>query len=395
MELSKKTSSISSSLTLALTAKATELKAQGKDVISFGVGEPDFNTPENIIKVAINAMENGKTKYTAVSGIVELKEAIAKKLKKDNGLNYSKENIIVSTGAKQCLANVFSAILNPGDEVIIPSPYWISYPELIKLADGTPVFVETSKSNGFKITKDEIKKVINNNVKAIVINSPNNPTGSVYSKEELEDIANIAKEYDLFIISDEIYEKLIYLDDCKHVSIASLSEDAFNRTIVINGFSKSYSMTGWRIGYAAGPEKVIKVMNNIQSHTTSNANTITQYAALEALNGPQNDMNEMIATFKKRKEKMVKLLDEIEDVSYIEPTGAFYVFIDISEILRKYNIKGSLEFSKMLLDDKNVVVIPGAAFGLDDYIRLSYATSEENIEQGVKRIKEFVNNLMQ
>lgn len=394
MELSKKTSSIASSLTLALTAKAAELRAQGEDVISFGVGEPDFNTPENIIKAAIDAMESGKTKYTAVSGIVELKEAIVKKLKEDNELNYSKENIIISTGAKQCLANVFSAILNPEDEVIIPSPYWISYPELVKLADGVPVFVETAKENGFKITKNDIKKVINKNTKAIIINSPNNPTGSVYSKEELEEIANIAKEYDLFIISDEIYEKLIYLDDCKHVSIASLSEDAFNRTIVINGFSKSYSMTGWRIGYAAGPEKVIKVMTNIQSHITSNVNTIAQYAAWEALNGQQDELKEMVATFKKRKEMMVRLLDEIKDVSYIEPTGAFYVFIDISEILRKYNIKDSLEFSKILLEDKNVVVIPGVAFGLNDYIRLSYATSEENIEQGVKRIKEFVNNLM-
>lgn len=395
VELSNKTSNIAASLTLALTAKAAELKAAGQDVISFGVGEPDFNTPQNIINAATEAMNNGKTKYTAVSGIVELKDAIIKKLKDDNNLNYSRDNIIISTGAKQCLANVFSAILNPEDEVIVPSPYWISYPELIKLSDGVPLFIETSKDKSFKITKNDIEKVITTKTKAIIINSPNNPTGSVYTKDELVEIAEIAKKYDLYIISDEIYEKLIYTDQCSHISIASLNEDAFNRTVVINGFSKAYSMTGWRIGYAAGPKDVIKVMTNIQSHTTSNTSTIAQYAALEALNGKQDDLVEMIDVFKNRKEKMIELIKEINDVSYIEPVGAFYVFIDISKILEKYNIKNSLEFSRLLLEDKQVVVIPGIAFGLNNYIRLSYATSYENVEQGVNRIKEFVNNLIQ
>lgn len=395
VELSNKTSNIAPSLTLALTAKAGELKAAGQDVISFGVGEPDFNTPQNIINAATEAMNNRKTKYTAVSGIVELKDAIIKKLKDDNNLNYSRDNIIISTGAKQCLANVFSAILNPGDEVIVPSPYWISYPELIKLSDGVPLFIESSKDRSFKITKNDIEKFITTRTKAIIINSPNNPTGSVYTKDELIEIAEIAKKYDLYIISDEIYEKLIYTDQCAHVSIASLNEDAFNRTIVINGFSKAYSMTGWRIGYAAGPKNVIKVMTNIQSHTTSNTSTIAQYAALEALNGKQDDLVEMIEVFKNRKEKMIELIKEINDISYIEPVGAFYAFIDISKILEKYNIKDSLEFSKLLLEDKQVVVIPGVAFGLNNYIRLSYATSYENIEQGINRIKEFVNNLIQ
>ncbi|MGL5615731.1 MAG: pyridoxal phosphate-dependent aminotransferase [Sarcina sp.] len=396
MELSKKRSEIASSLTLALTAKAAKLKAEGEDVISFGAGEPDFNTPKNIIDAAIEAMNSGKTKYTAVSGIVDLKEAIIEKLKIDNNLNYSKEDIIVSTGAKQCLANVFQAILNEGDAVIVPSPYWISYPELIKLADGVPVFVETLRENNFKITKSEIEKAINENkkIKAIIINSPNNPTGAVYNEKELLEISEIAKKFDLFIISDEIYEKLIYSKENKHISIASLSEDAFKRTIVINGFSKAYSMTGWRVGYAAGPKDVIKIMTNVQSHTTSNVNTIAQYACVEALRGNQEELEKMIERFKLRKEKMTTLIKEIKDVNYIEPMGAFYAFIDISKILQKVNMKDSLEFSNRLLDEKKVVVVPGVAFGADSYIRLSYATSEENIEKGLKAIKDFVNNLI-
>ena len=394
MILSRKAQNIGASLTLALTAKAGELKKEGIDVVSFGVGEPDFNTPKNIIEAATRAMEEGNTKYTATSGIVELKEVIAKKLHDDNGLNYGTKNIIISTGAKQSLANVFMAILNPGDEVIIPVPYWVSYPELVKLSDGVPVFIETKKENDFKVTYDELKSVLSKNTKAIVINSPNNPTGTVYSKKDLEVIAKFAEENDLIIISDEIYEKLIYGKE-EHISIASLSEDAFKRTVVINGFSKAYAMTGWRIGYAACyNEELIKVMNNVQSHMTSNTNSIAQFAALEALNGDQETIKNMVKEFSLRRELMIELISEIEDLTFIEPKGAFYVMIDVSEVLKKANIKGSMEFANLLLKEENVVVIPGIAFGEDNFIRLSYATSKEEIIKGLKRIKEFVNKLM-
>ncbi len=392
MNLSKKAMNMEPSMTLALTAKAGELKAQGVDVISFGVGEPDFNTPQNIIDAATLAMNQGKTKYTAVSGITELKEAIVKKFYNDNGLNYKSENIIVSTGGKQCLFNVFAAILNVGDEVLIPKPYWVSYPELVKLNDGIPVFVETNKEDDFKINFKNLEKSITNKTKAIVVNSPNNPTGSIYSKKELMEIADFAKKYDLYIISDEMYEKLTYGDN-KHISIASLNEDAFNRTIVVNGLSKAYAMTGWRVGYAAGKKEIIKLMNNIQSHTTSNVNSIAQYASLEALTGQQEEMKIMQNEFDRRRKVMMKLLDDISDVSYIEPKGAFYILVNIEKILKKFKISGSSEFCEKLLDRENVVAIPGIAFGEDNYIRLSYATSMDSIETGLNRISNFIKNL--
>lgn len=392
MNLSKKAMNMEPSMTLALTAKAGELKAQGVDVISFGVGEPDFNTPQNIIDAATLAMNQGKTKYTAVSGITELKEAIVKKFYNDNGLKYKSENIIVSTGGKQCLFNVFAAILNVGDEVLIPKPYWVSYPELVKLNDGIPVFVETNKEDDFKINFKNLEKSITNKTKAIVVNSPNNPTGSIYSKKELMEIADFAKKYDLYIISDEMYEKLTYGDN-KHISIASLNEDAFNRTIVVNGLSKAYAMTGWRVGYAAGKKEIIKLMNNIQSHTTSNVNSIAQYASLEALTGQQEEMKIMQNEFDRRRKVMMKLLDDISDVSYIEPKGAFYILVNIEKILKKFKISGSSEFCEKLLDRENVVAIPGIAFGEDNYIRLSYATSMDSIETGLNRISNFIKNL--
>ena len=392
MNLSKKAMNMEPSMTLALTAKAGELKAQGVDVISFGVGEPDFNTPQNIIDAATLAMNQGKTNYTAVSGITELKEAIVKKFYNDNGLNYKSENIIVSTGGKQCLFNVFAAILNVGDEVLIPKPYWVSYPELVKLNDGIPVFVETNEEDDFKINFKNLEKSITNKTKAIVVNSPNNPTGSIYSKKELMEIADFAKKYDLYIISDEMYEKLTYGDN-KHISIASLNEDAFNRTIVVNGLSKAYAMTGWRVGYAAGKKEIIKLMNNIQSHTTSNVNSIAQYASLEALTGQQEEMKIMQNEFDRRRKVMMKLLDDISDVSYIEPKGAFYILVNIEKILKKFKISGSSEFCEKLLDRENVVAIPGIAFGEDNYIRLSYATSMDSIETGLNRISNFIKNL--
>ena len=396
MNYSKKAMNITPSITLAITAKAKELKGAGVDVVSFGAGEPDFNTPKNIMDAAIKSMEEGKTKYTPTSGIIELREAICKKLKEDNNLHYNSNQIIVSTGAKQCLADAFMAILNPGDEVIVPIPYWVSYPELIKLADGMPVFVEGKEENDYKYTLESLNKVVNNNTKAIIINSPNNPTGTVYSIEELKEIAEFAKKHDLIIISDEIYEKLIY-DGKKHVSVASLSEDAYNRTIVINGFSKSYAMTGWRLGYAAGNAEVIKLMTSVQSHVTSNANSIAQYAGVEALNGPKDEIEKMVGKFEERRNLMIDRIKNITGLSVIRPEGAFYVMINLENYLGKSInenvINNSVDFSRELLEHEKVAVIPGSAFGLDKYIRLSYATSEELILKGLDRIESFLNKL--
>lgn len=396
MILSKKAQNISPSITLAITANAKKMKKEGIDVISFGAGEPDFDTPSNIKAAAIDAINKGYTKYTASSGIIELKEAVIKKLHRDNNLNYNTNQIIISCGAKQALSDTFMAILNPDDEVIVPVPYWVTYPELIKLSGGIPVYAKCSKENNFKYDFDEIEKVVSEKTKAIIINSPNNPSGSVYTKNELEKLAEFAKKHDLIIISDEIYEKLIY-GNTRHVSIASLSDDAYKRTIVINGVSKSYSMTGWRIGYAAACEDIIKLMSSIQSHTTSNPSSISQYAALEALNGDQSTVPMMRNEFLKRRNYMVKKINSIKDISCSMPEGAFYVLIDISKLFNKKIsnniIKSSMDFSKYLLDEEKVAVIPGAGFGIDNYVRLSYATSMENIIEGINRIEHFINKI--
>lgn len=396
MELSRKAQRIEASVTLAITAKAKEMKEKGIDVISFGAGEPDFNTPENIINAAIKAMQEGNTKYTNVNGILPLREAICKKFKEDNGLIYKPSQIVVSTGAKQSLANVFLAILNPGDEVIVPNPYWVSYPELIRLADGKPVFVESDETSSYKFTKENLEKAVTEKTKAIILNTPNNPTGTIYNKEELIEIAEFAKKYDLIIVSDEMYEKLIY-DGESHVSIASVSHDAYERTIVINGLSKSYAMTGWRLGYCGATEKIAKLMTNIQSHMTSNVCSITQYAAVEALNGPQDKVKEMIFEFERRRNYMAKTLEEMNNLSIIKPQGAFYIMINIDECLGKEingeKINDSMDFSAKLLENEKVAVIPGKAFGLDNYVRVSYATSMELIEKGLERINKFVNKL--
>ncbi|WP_346912876.1 pyridoxal phosphate-dependent aminotransferase [Clostridium sp.] len=396
MMLSKKAMGISPSLTLAITAKAKKMKAEGIDVIGFGAGEPDFNTPKNIQQAAIKAIEAGQTRYTAASGIIELKEAVVNKFKKDNNLTYKTSQIIISTGAKQCLANIFQAILNPGDEVLIGAPYWVSYPELVQLADGVPTFVETEESNSFKLTVEALEKAVNEKTKAMILNSPNNPTGTAYTKEELEKIAAFAQKHDIIIISDEIYEKLLY-GESGHISVASLSEDAYNRTIVINGVSKAYAMTGWRIGYAATSEKITSLMSNIQSHTTSNPCSISQYASVEALNGDQSEVERMKQEFKKRRDFMVDRINSINNLSCVKPEGAFYVMVNISKVLNKEVdgkiIKDSLTFSDLLLEKEKVAVIPGIAFGVDDFIRLSYATSMENIEKGLNRIEGFVNGI--
>ncbi len=396
MDLSRKVQKIEPSVTLAITAKAKEMKENGIDVISFSAGEPDFNTPKNVINAAIKAMQDGNTKYTSVNGILPLREAICKKFKDDNNLKYDPSQIVVSTGAKQSLANAFLAILNPGDEVIVSNPYWVSYPELIRLADGKPVFVEGDETSSYRFNKENLEKVVTEKTKAIILNSPNNPTGTIYTKEELIEIAEFAKKYDLIIVSDEMYEKLIY-DGKKHISIASVSSDAYERTIVINGLSKAYAMTGWRLGYCGSTEKLAKLMTNIQSHMTSNVCSITQYAAIEALNGPQNKVNEMILEFEKRRNYMVRTLEEMKILSIIKPEGAFYIMINIEKCLEKEIngeiIKDSMDFSSKLLEHEKVAVIPGKAFGLDNYVRVSYATSMELIEKGLKRINNFINKL--
>ncbi|WP_010241466.1 pyridoxal phosphate-dependent aminotransferase [Clostridium arbusti] len=397
MILSNKAKNISPSLTLAITAKVKEMKKNGIDVIGFGAGEPDFNTPENIQIAAKEAMENGFTKYTAASGIIELKRAVANKFRNDNNLTYDVSQIIISNGAKQCLHDVFQAILNPKDEVIMARPYWVTYPELVKICDGTPVIINTDEKNSFKFTIEDLNKVVTSNTKAILLNSPNNPTGTVYSKEEIKNIAEFAKEHDIFIISDEIYEKLIY-GDFKHISIASISEDAFNRTIVINGMSKTYAMTGWRVGYAAsGNTEVIKLMSNIQGHTTANPNSIAQYASVEALNGDQSSVEFMISQFKDRRNYMVDKINSIDSVSCTKPEGAFYVMMNISKLIGKkangHTINNSIDFSQILLDEDKVAVVPGDAFGVSQYVRLSYATSMENIKTGLERIHSFINKI--
>ncbi|NFO13129.1 pyridoxal phosphate-dependent aminotransferase [Clostridium botulinum] len=396
MELSKRAENISPSITLEITAKAKALKNEGIDVVSFGAGEPDFNTPQNIINAAIKAMEEGKTKYTPAGGILELKEVICKKFKKDNNLEYKTNQITISTGAKQCLANVFMAILNPGDEVLIPVPYWVSYPELVKLADGVPVFVETVKENNYKYTIEDLEKCVTNKTKAILLNSPNNPTGTIYHEEELKEIASFAKKHDMFIVSDEIYEKLIY-DNEEHISIASLSEDAYKRTIVINGVSKTYAMTGWRLGYVAADEKVTKLMTSIQSHMTSNVNSITQYAAIEAISGPEEELGKMVKEFENRRNFMLDKLSKINELSVLRPNGAFYIMVNIEKYLnttfKGNSITNSVEFSKVLLEEEKVAVIPGSGFGLENYIRLSYATSMDIIEKGIDRLSIFLSKI--
>lgn len=396
MKLSRKAEAISPSITLAITAKAKELKESGVDVISFGAGEPDFNTPSNIIEAAYKAMKEGKTKYTATSGINELKEEICKKFLRDNGLKYDLDQIIVCTGAKQCLADAFMAILNEGDEVIIPTPYWVSYPELVKIAGGVPVFMEGSIENHFKYEIEKLENIVTSKTKAIIINSPNNPTGTIYNKEELLELAKFAENHNLIIIADEIYEKLIY-DGERHISIASLTDYAYNNTIVINGLSKAAAMTGWRIGYAAANKEIIKLMTSIQSHMTSNTNSITQYAAIEALSNTEDSLNKMVKEFDNRRKYMIKRLDSIKGINYILPKGAFYIMVNVSGVygksINEEKITDSLSFSKELLKEENVAVIPGIGFGLDDYIRLSYATSMENIENGIDRIEKFLNKL--
>ncbi|WHH58862.1 pyridoxal phosphate-dependent aminotransferase [Petroclostridium sp. X23] len=388
-DLSKKHKAISSSVTLAIDAKAKKMKADGENIINFGAGEPDFKTPLNIRKAAIKAIEDGMTGYTAASGLQNLKEAICEKLKNDNLLEYTPENIVVSNGAKHSLHNALLAICNPGDEVIVPLPYWVSYPELVKLADAVPVFVETQEKDDFKYKKESIASAITPKTKAIILNSPNNPTGTVYSEEDLKQIAEIAVQHNIYIIADEIYEKLVY--EGKHISIASLGDKIKDLTVVVNGMSKCYAMTGWRIGYAAANKEIAAMMANIQSHATSNPNTIAQYASIEALKGDQAVIADMVNAFSERKEYMVKKINSIRHLSCRMPRGAFYVMVNISQVIGKklngVTIKNSMDLAEYLLSSAKVAVIPGSGFGTDEFIRLSYATSMDNIKDGLDRIQ--------
>jgi aspartate aminotransferase len=393
MELSKKALSISPSSTLAIDAKAKKMKAEGIDVIGFGAGEPDFDTPVHIKEAAIKAINEGFTKYTPASGTLELKQAVCRKFKNENALDYTPSNIVISNGAKHSLVNAFQAILNPGDEVIIPAPYWVSYPEMVKLADGVPVELQTKEEDGFKFTIRQLENAITSKTRAIVINSPSNPTGMIYSKELLQEVADLAVSKGIYVISDEIYEKLIY-DGYQHVSIASFNEKIKDLTIVVNGVAKTYAMTGWRIGYTASNAKIAEIMSNVQSHATSNPNSIAQRAAQAALDGPQDEVEIMKNEFIKRKDYMVEKINSIPGLSCIKPNGAFYVMMNISSFIGKelYGVKinGSDDFANLLLEKANVALVPGSGFGTDIHVRLSYATSLKNITEGLNRIEKFL-----
>ncbi len=396
LELSKKALEVKSSSTLEITAKAKEMKKNGMDVVGFAAGEPDFNTPEHICLAAKRAIDDGFTKYTTASGIIELKEAIAKKFKNYNHINYSPEQIVICNGGKHVLTNVFTALINPGDEVIIPAPYWLSYPEIVKLAGGVPVIVEGSKETSYKVNVDMLEEAFTPKTKAFILNSPNNPTGMVYEKDELEKIADFAISHDIYVISDEIYENLCYGKE-EAVSIASLNDEIYKRTITVNGLAKSYAMTGWRIGYAGAPLEIAKIMGNVQSHQTSNPNSIAQIAALKAISGDQTCVREMNAAFDERRKYIYSKLNEIDNLSAIEPQGAFYLFVDMSELIGKkyfgHEINNAKDFAKYLLEDYQVAVIPCDDFGFDDHFRLSYAISVAQIDKGMSRIKEFCSNI--
>lgn len=396
MILSQRAMNISASMTLAIDAKAKKMKSDGIDVVGFGAGEPDFGTPENIKIAAIEAIHKGFTRYTPASGTLELKQAICKKLMEDNHLEYFPGNIVISNGAKHSLFNVMQAILNPGDEVLILSPYWVSYPELVKMAEGVPIFIDTFEEDQFKPKIENIEKKITQKTKAMIINSPRNPTGSILNLDDLKSIADKCTSHDLMIISDEIYEKLIY-NKKSHISIASLGKDIKKRTIVVNGMSKAFAMTGWRIGYTASEHAIAEIMDNYQSHATSNPNSIAQYASIEALTGPKDDLKKMVKEFQIRRDYMFDRINSINRLSCLKPEGAFYMMMNISQLFGKElagkKINDSLTFSDLLLENQKVAVVPGIAFGDDRYVRISYAVSIEIIKKGLDRIETFVNLL--
>ena len=390
--IAERMSLIKPSPTMAVTKMAAEMKAAGKDIIGLGAGEPDFDTPDHIKNAAIEAIKNGETKYTAVDGTPALKKAIAKKFYKDNSIKYNIDEIIVSVGGKQVLYNALMSSINPGDEVIIPSPFWVSYPDMVSLAGGVPIIVEGKEKNNFKIQPEDIRDKISTKTKWIIINSPSNPTGSSYSAEELRDIGNLLLEYEnIFVMSDDIYEKIIY-DDFKFFSLAEVVPELKDRILTVNGVSKAYAMTGWRIGYAGGPKHLITAMSKLQSQSTSNPSSISQAAALAALEGPEEFLLERNEKFKTRRDMVVKMLNECNGLSCIKPSGAFYVYPSCSGIIGKSSkegklIENSIDFSAYLLESVGVAVVPGSAFGADPFFRISYATSDSILEEACNRIK--------
>ncbi|MCR5769589.1 MAG: pyridoxal phosphate-dependent aminotransferase [Lachnospiraceae bacterium] len=394
--ISERAKRVKPSSTLAITDKAKQMKASGIDVVSFGAGEPDFPTPKNICDAAKKAIDEGFTKYTAASGIIELKDAVCMKFKEFNGLEYEPRQIVISNGGKHSLTNIFTAIINPGEEVIIPAPYWLSYPEMVRLAGGVPKFVVCSKENDYKITAKELADACNHNTKAFVLNTPNNPTGMLYTRKELEELAKVIVEKDIYCVSDEMYENLVYTDE-KPVSIASLGKEIYDRTITCSGMAKSYSMTGWRIGYTGSAPDIAKAMGSIQSHQTSNPNSIAQRAALEALVGPQDTVAKMRAEFSKRNDYMYSRIKAMPYVDMIKPSGAFYAFVDVSAAFgKKYKgktIDDVFAFADRLLNDFSCAVVPCSDFGFPTHIRLSYATSMENITKGMDRLEAFLKTL--
>lgn len=396
MDLSKRALGTRGSSTLEITAKAKQLVAEGKDVVAFTAGEPDFQTPINIKNAGIKAINDGHTIYTQANGIEPLRKAISEKLKKDNNLEYSPDEIVVSAGAKHSLANIFLALINEGDEVLIPVPYWLSYKNMVEIPGGKAVFIKTKKENNYKPTIEELENALTEKTKILLINSPSNPTGVVLRLEDLEKIAGFAKKHNLIVVSDEIYEHLIYDEGVKHISIAEL-EGMKERTVVVNGVSKSFAMTGWRIGYTASPLNLAKAMTNIQSHMTSNPCSIAQYATLAAYTEKNEVLSEMKLEFKKRRDYLYGEISSIEQLSCIYPEGAFYVFVDISNLIGKEvngkKINNCNDVSKILLEDFLVAVVSCTDFGTENHIRLSYAISRDKIEKGVSRIKEFVNSV--
>ena len=399
IKLSKNLEKIAPSATVAMTQLARELKNEGKDVISLSAGEPDFDTPNHIKSAAIDAINKGETKYTAVDGIDELKEAIVKKFKRDNDLNFSKENISVAPGGKPIIYNAMIATLNPGDEVIIPSPYWVSYPDIVKLAGGTPVTIETSIEDNFKITDTKLKQSITEHTKWIILNSPSNPTGEVYTQYELETLIDVLKQYpNIYILTDDIYEHLLYDRSNKFITIGQLDDEINTRTLTMNGVSKAYSMTGWRIGYCGGPKTIIDAMRKLQGQSTSNPSSISQWAAVEALNGNQDFLKNWLESFEERRNKVFQMINSAKGLKCLKPKGAFYIYPSCEELIGKKTPEGKVinndkDFAMNLLETKSISVVHGEAFGLSPYFRISYATSIEKLETACNRIIEFCDEL--
>lgn len=391
--LSNRLNSITPSVTVGISSKVGEMRTNGIDVINLSIGEPDFNVPDKAKAYGIKSLEEGCTKYSLVPGMKELREEICNKLLKENNCNYSIDEIVVNSGAKHSITNALLALTNPGDEVVVPKPYWVSYPETIKLLNAVPVFVDTKKENGFKLTGEELKQLINEKTKVVILNNPSNPAGILYTKEELNEIVDICAENGIYILADEIYERVVYTDN--YTSVASLSEKAKDITITVNGFSKSAAMTGLRLGYTASNKTIAKAMSSIQGHLVSHPSLTTQYVGLGALRECSTDIDEMVKTYKSRRDIVTSRLDAIDDLEYIYPEGAFYVFMDLSKIKDKFNYENSfsIELCEKFLEEYRVAAVPGLAFGMDDYIRISFACSEETFLEGINRLDKFIQSI--